>query len=108
MNMSMYRKLLGYQGANKKQPIYEAMPGALVTRAFIHCCQCREAISPSMGPRSDAWCVPCTENKIVVDAKRKAQAEEEKKKLAKIKAALKKKKEEEDEAKRKADADGQQ
>jgi len=104
----MYRKLLGYQGANKKQPIYEAMPGALVTHAFIHCTNCGESISHNMGPRSDAWCVQCTEDKIVADAKAKAKAEEEKKKLAKIKAALKKKKEEEDEAKRKADADGQQ
>lgn len=96
----MYRKLLGYQGGDKKQPIYEAMPGALVTRAFIHCSQCGDAISPSMGPRSDAYCIECTENKIVADAKAKKEAEEAKKKLAKIKVALEKQKEE-DERKRK-------
>ena len=105
----MYRKLLGYQGADKKQPIYEAMPGALVTQAFIICCECNGIISGTMGPRSDAWCVECTENKIVADAKAKKEAEEAKKKLAKIKAAMEKQREE-DEAKRKAeaDADGQE
>lgn len=103
----LYRKLLGYQGANKKQPIYESMPGALVTQAFIICCKCNEAISSTMGPRSDAWCIECTENKIVADAKAKKEAEEAKKKLAKIKAAIEKQWEE-DEAKRKADTDGQE
>ena len=93
MKSSMYRKLLGYQGADKKQPIYEAMPGALVTHAFIHCCQCRESISPSMGPRSNAYCVECTDIKIESDAKAKAEAKKEKEKLAKIKAALEKQKE---------------
>ena len=104
-NVSMYRKLLGYNGGDKRYPIYAPMPGALVTHAFIHCTKCREAISPNMGPRRDAYCVPCTEEKIVVDAKAKAEAEKEKNKLAKIKAAIKKKLEEEAEAKRKAEAD---
>ena len=99
----MYRKILGYQSGDKKQPIFEPMPGALITRAFIHCSQCGDAISPSMGPRSDAYCIKCTEAKIIADAKAKIDAEEEKKKLAKIKVALEKKKEE-DEAKRREDA----
>ena len=104
MNISMYRKILGYQNADKKQPIFEPMPGALITRAFIHCSHCGEAISPSMGPRSNAWCIQCTEDKIVADIKAEAEAEEEKKKLAKIKVALEKQKEE-DEAKAKLDKD---
>ena len=102
-DISMYRKLLGYNGGDKKYPIYAAMPGALVTHAFIHCTNCREAISHNMGPRSDAWCVECTEEKIIADAKAKVKAKEEKDKLAKIKAALAKKKEEDELAKRIAD-----
>ena len=102
MNISMYRKLLGYQAADKKQPIYAAMPGALVTQAFIRCCKCGESISHNMGPRSNAYCIPCTEEKIVADAKAKKEVEEEKNKLAKIKEAIKKKLEEE--AKRKEEA----
>lgn len=93
MNMSMYRKLLGYQGANKKQPIYEAMPGALVTHAFIHCCKCGESISHNMGPRSNAYCIECTDIKIDADAKAEVEAKKEKEKLAKIKVALEKQKE---------------
>jgi hypothetical protein len=104
MAMSMYRKLLGYQGADKKQPIYEAMPGALVTRAFIHCSPCGDAISPSMGPRSNAYCIECTDVKIESDAKAKADEEKEKEKLAKIKVALEKQKELDD-AKRRDDDD---
>ena len=104
MTISMYRKILGYQAADKKQPIYEPMAGALVTHAFIHCCKCGESISHNMGPRSNAWCIECTEEKIVADAKAKMEAEKEKEKLAKIKVALEKQKEE-DEAKAKLDAD---
>ena len=85
----MYRKLLGYMGANKKYPIYEAMPGALVTQAFIHCCECREAISGTMGPRNNAYCIECTDLKIKSDAKAKLEEEESKKELAKKKALLK-------------------
>lgn len=104
MNISMYRKILGYQAADKKQPIYEPMPGALITQAFIRCCHCEGTISGTMGPRSNAWCIKCTEEKIVADAKAKMEAEKEKEKLAKIKVALEKQKEE-DEAKAKLDAD---
>ena len=94
--ISMYRKILGYQAGDKKQPILEAMPGALVTRAFIHCSQCADAISPSMGPRSNAYCIQCTEDKIVADAKALMEAEEEKEKLAKVKIALEQLKEEQE------------
>jgi len=59
--MSMYRKLLGYTGGDKKSPIFEPMSGALVTQAFIHCSQCGKAIYTQMGPRADAWCIACTE-----------------------------------------------
>lgn len=90
---SMYRKLLGYQGADKKQPIYEAMPGALVTQAIITCCECNGMISGTMGPRSNAYCIECTDVKIESDAKAKADEKKEKEKLAKIKVALEKQKE---------------
>lgn len=99
----MYRKLLGYMGADKKYPIYAPMPGALVTHAFIHCTQCGESISHNMGPRSNAYCVECTDIKIEADAKAEVEAKKEKEKLAKIKAALAKQKEEEELAKRIAD-----
>lgn len=57
----LYRGLIGYIGGDKKRPVYEAMPGALVTRAFIHCSQCSKAISHNMGPHRDTWCAECTE-----------------------------------------------
>lgn len=101
----MYRKLLGYQGANKKQPIYEAMPGALVTQAFIRCCECEGMISGTMGPRSDAWCIECTDVKIESDKKAKLLAEEAKKELAKKKALIEKLAKEKAEAEAKADSD---
>ena len=94
----MYRKILGYMKGDKKQPIYQHMAGALVTNAFIHCSQCREAISGQNGPRRDAWCIKCTDGKVVTDA--------EEKKAARKKAtadALEKKKADAEEKKAKDD-----
>jgi len=73
--LSMYRKLLGYNGGDKKYPIFAPMAGALVTQALIHCCQCREAISGTMGPRRDAWCISCTDEHIeTVEKEKKEEA----------------------------------
>lgn len=74
--ISMYRKLLGYRSGNRKQPVFAPMPGALVTRALIHCSQCRAEVSPDMGPHRDTWCIPCTE-KGEVKAKEKGEQERE-------------------------------
>jgi len=102
MNISMYRKVLGYMGGDKKQPIYQHMPGALVTQAFIHCSQCMAAISGQNGPRRDAWCIKCTDEKVETDAeakkvaRKKATADALAKKKAELEAAAKKKKAEEE------------
>ena len=93
----MYRKLLGYNGGNRKSPIFEPMAGALVTRAFIHCCECREPICSTMGPRQNAYCIPCTEKKEAgdaVDAKAEQLEKEKEDRLARAEALLKAKAEE--------------
>lgn len=95
--LSMYRKILGYMKGDKKYPIYKPMAGSLVTNAFIHCSQCREAISGNNGPRQDAWCIKCTDGKIVTDAEEKKAA----RKKATIEAAAKKKADAEEKAKQK-------
>ena len=56
------RKLLGYtERPEGFYPLYAAGKGYIVTQAFIHCKYCNSAISPCMGPRSDALCIPCYE-----------------------------------------------
>lgn len=72
--LSMFSEIRGYTSGKKKYPIYAPQAGALVTQAFIHCSQCGEAISSNMGPRSDAWCIPCTDNGVEVAAKEKKAA----------------------------------
>jgi len=42
-------------------PLYAPPKGSVVTHAFILCRYCRGAISPCMGPRSDAVCLTCYE-----------------------------------------------
>ena len=95
--LSMYREIRGYSSGDKKQPIYAPMPGQLVTQAFIHCSQCGDAVSSNMGPRRDAWCIPCTDKGEETAAKEKVAA---RKKTA-IETARKKA---EDVAKAKAEA----
>jgi len=77
--ISMYRKLLGYMDADRRKPIYAAMPGALVTHAFILCCKCKEAISSNMGPRQNAWCVSCTDQneKDVIEQEKEDKLEKD-------------------------------
>jgi hypothetical protein len=41
--------------------LYESPKGSIVTQAFILCRYCQGAISPTMGPRSDAVCLTCYE-----------------------------------------------
>jgi len=54
--------LIGYTERDEGfYPMYNAKPGSIVTQAFILCRYCRGAISPNMGPRSDAVCVTCYE-----------------------------------------------
>ena len=84
----MYRKILGYSSGDRKQPIYEAMPGQLITQAFIHCSQCNATVSANMGPRRDAWCIECTDGKVESDAEAKRIA---RKKAAAARALAKKK-----------------
>lgn len=98
--ISMYRKLLGYTSGDRRQPIFAPMPGALVTQAFILCSQCRKAISGTMGPRTDAWCIPCTNENVIAVAKEKKAARKKaaaEKRMAAAVAAAEKKKAEEDE-----------
>ncbi len=102
--ISMYRKVLGYMGGDKKQPIYQHMKGALVTNAVISCSQCRTMISGHNGPRQDAWCIKCTDEKIVTDAEEKVEA---RKKAAAEKVAAKKKADAEAAAKKKAEAEAE-
>lgn len=89
-NISMHRKLLGYSKGNKKQPVFAPMPGALVTQTVIHCSQCRDIISPNMGPHRDTWCIQCTEKEAIEAPKREERKREELKKEASRKRALKK------------------
>ena len=86
MNISMHREILGYANGDRKKPIYKAMPGQLVTQALINCCQCRAMISGNMGPRWNAWCIPCTDEGEKTAAKEKKAA----RKKAAIDAARKK------------------
>lgn len=104
MTISMYRKVLGYSSGDRKQPIYEAMPGQLVTQAFIRCSQCSAAVSHNMGPRRDAWCISCTDKgeitaaKEKIVARKKANADriaKKKEEVEEAKAEAKKKAEEE-------------
>jgi len=95
----MYRKVLGYMGGDKKQPIYQHMKGALVTNAVISCSQCRAMISGHNGPRQDAWCIKCTDDKVVTDAEEKVAA----RKKATADALAKKKADAEEKAKKKAE-----
>ena len=100
--ITMHRKLLGYMDADRTKPIFAAMPGALVTHAFILCHNCNDPISSNMGPRRNAWCIDCTaKNEELVIQQEKEKKEEERR------ARLKKKKEEEkrkeEEAKRNID-----
>ena len=96
--ITVHRKLLGYMDADRKKPIFAAMPGALVTHAFIHCCECREPISSNMGPRRNAWCIECTaeEEKAAVQRKKEELEQERLKRIEK-----RKKKEEEEKEKQK-------
>lgn len=56
------RKLIGYTEREEGfYPLYESRPGGIVTQAFILCRYCQGAISPNMGPRSDAVCLTCYE-----------------------------------------------
>ena len=56
------RTLLGYTEREEGfYPLYAAERGSIVTQAFILCRYCNSAISPNMGPRSDAVCIPCYE-----------------------------------------------
>lgn len=75
----MHRKLLGYRSGNKRLPVFAPMPGALVTQVLIHCSQCRDEISPDMGPHRDTWCIPCTEKgeKTKEEEQRKERRKEE-------------------------------
>lgn len=84
--MSMYREILGYANGDRKKPIYKPMPGQLVTQALIHCCECNTMISGTMGPRWNAWCIPCTDSGEETAAKEKVAA----RKKAAIDAARKK------------------
>ncbi len=102
--MSMYRKILGYANGDRKKPIYKPMPGQLVTQALIHCCQCSTWISGNMGPRWNAWCIPCTDEGEETAAKEKIVA---RKKAAAEKIAAKKQVELEAAAKKKADAEAE-
>ena len=55
-------KLIGYTEREEGfYPLYESRPGGIVTQAFILCRYCQGAISPNMGPRSDAVCLTCYE-----------------------------------------------
>lgn len=96
--ISMYRKILGYMNGDKTKPIYEHMKGALVTNAVISCSQCRKMISGHNGPRHAAWCITCTDEKLVADIEEKKEAR--KKAIA---DALAKKKSDAIEAKKGAD-----
>lgn len=84
----MYRKLLGYRSGNRKQPVFAAMPGALITQAYIHCSQCRAEISPNMGPHRDTWCIPCTEKEEEEAPKREARKQEKQREEKKRREAL--------------------
>ena len=54
------RKHIGYTEREEGfYPLYEAGKGYIVTQAFIHCKYCNGAISPNMGPKYDAVCIPC-------------------------------------------------
>jgi hypothetical protein len=56
------RRLIGYTEREEGfYPLYEAQRGMVVTHAFIMCKYCSGPISPNMGPRSDAVCIPCYE-----------------------------------------------
>lgn len=71
MKSVLQRKLIGFRSGDKKQPVYAAMPGSLVTQAFIHCSQCRSMVSGNMGPHRDTWCITCTDKNVEVVAKEK-------------------------------------
>jgi len=54
------RKLIGYTERDEGfYPMYAPLQGSIVTQAFILCRYCQGAISPNMGPRSDAVCLTC-------------------------------------------------
>ena len=56
------RKLIGYTEREEGfYSLYESPKGSIVTQAFILCRYCQGAISPTMGPRSDAVCLTCYE-----------------------------------------------
>ncbi len=56
------RTLLGYTEREEGfYPLYDAPRDSIVTQAFILCKYCNNAISPCMGPRSGALCIPCYE-----------------------------------------------
>ncbi len=44
---------------NVYRPIYEPLPGSIVTQAFILCSRCGAAFSSVSGPGSDAVCLAC-------------------------------------------------
>jgi len=88
--MKMCRKLLGYRSGNRKQPVFAPMPGALVTQALIHCSQCRDVISPDMGPHRDTWCIPCTEKEEKEAPKREARKQEKEREDKRRKEAVEK------------------
>lgn len=47
-------------------PLYQSIPGSIVTQAFILCCNCKSAISTTGGPRLYAYCMDCG-NKITLN-----------------------------------------
>ena len=56
------RQLIGYTEREEGfYSLYEPPAGSIVTQAFILCKYCDGAISPCMGPRSDAVCLTCYE-----------------------------------------------
>jgi hypothetical protein len=72
-----------------------------VTQALIFCSQCRESISNNNGPRQDAWCIKCTDEKVATDAAAKIAA----RKKAAADALAKKKADAEEKAKQKPEDD---
>ena len=58
------RKLIGYiEREEGYYNLYEPPKGSIVTQAFITCKYCNATIHHCMGPKYDAVCFICYENK---------------------------------------------
>jgi hypothetical protein len=61
--MSEDRAVIGYT----LEPLYEGSNGMIMTRAFVLCGSCGDAISGSGGPRYNAVCLRCIEHLDLVN-----------------------------------------